>query len=235
MNPLIHILGCNDLSVRGLCTVKNLYYSKCVQLPWFRTIICVVWSRPTETPRCRLYPLIYKAQLAWRPQSSTSDLQACQLKVVKIQASTSWLTAPFPGFQGGGGGGGGEGGGVDIGIGGVTLGVGCSVPSASLVRAGGEGEGVWRAPTIFVGVTEQVLKLVVVQLSVKPPWLSLFSSFWLGVLDSVCVQEDIVHCNWLTFLKVFVDAINFPQRLSHSSNVKVYRLYWGGDPAYVCS
>ena len=89
------------------------------------------------------------------------------------------------GGGGGGGGGGGEGGGVDIGIGGVTLGVGCSVPSASLVRAGGEGEGVWRAPTIFVGVTEQVLKLVVVQLSVTPSWLSLFSSFWLGVLDSV--------------------------------------------------
>ena len=91
--------------------------------------------------------------------------------------------------EGGGGGGGGarEGGGVDIGIGGVTLGVGCSVPSASLVRAGGEGEGVWRAPTNFVGVTEQVLKLVVVQLSVTPPWLSLFSSSWLGFLDSVCV------------------------------------------------
>ena len=88
-----------------------------------------------------------------------------------------------------------KGGGVDIGIGGVALGVGCSVPSASLVRAGGEGEGVGRAPTIFVGVTEQVLKLVVVQLSAKPPWLSLFSSFWLGVLDSVCVQENIVHCN----------------------------------------
>lgn len=97
--------------------------------------------------------------------------------------------------EGGGGGGGREGGGVDIGIGGVTLGVGCSVLSASLVRAGGEGEGVWRAPTNFVGVMEQVLKLVVVQLSVTPPWLSLFSSFWLGFLDSACVQENIVHCN----------------------------------------
>ena len=100
---------------------------------------------------------------------------------------SSEATKGGEGEGGGGGGGGREGGGVDIRIGGVTLGVGCSVPSASLVRAGGEGEGVWRAPTNFVGVTEQVLKLVVVQLSVTPPWLSLFSSSWLGFLDSVCV------------------------------------------------
>ena len=40
-------------------------------------------------------------------------------------------------------------------------------------------------PTVFVGVREQVLKLVVEQLSVTRNRLSLFSSFRIGVLDSV--------------------------------------------------
>ena len=49
-------------------------------------------------------------------------------------------------------------------------------------------------PTAFVGVREQVLKLVVEQLSVTRSWLSLASSSWISLVDSV-KQQNIVYCN----------------------------------------